>query len=126
MTTSDRTNMSFDTDNLSELGNFTEILGTDGFDSLTGSDLEIIYGIGDGDSLVAGTEAESINILVGGTGRNLYSVLADATAIIFENGGSDDNTLFTNVRTGPGIDRNSDRFIAADVENRHLFFGDTY
>ena len=106
----------------SNVGNFTEVVGTDANDSLTGSDLEIIYGIGDGDSLVAG--ADSTNILVGGTGRNLYSIRENAIAAIFENSGSDDNTLFTNV-LAPGIDRNSDNFIIADVENRHLFFGDT-
>ena len=106
----------------SNVGKFTEVVGTDANDSLTGSDLEIIYGIGDGDSLVAGTD--STNILVGGTGRNLYSIRENAIAVIFENSGSDDNTLFTNV-LAPGIDRNSDNFVVADVEGRHLLFGDT-
>ena len=104
------------------VGKFTEIVGTDANDSLTGSDLEIIYGIGDGDSLVAG--AEATNILVGGSGRNLYSVRENAIAVIFENSGSDDNTIFTNV-LAPGIDRNGDSFIVADIEGRHLYFGDT-
>ena len=107
------------------IGKFTEVIGTDGFDSLTGSNFEIIYGVGDRDSLVSGTEPGAVNILVGGTGRTLYSVLADATAIIFENSGNDDDVLFTTVRTGRGIDRNSDSFIVADINGRHLYIGDT-
>ena len=108
------------------IGNFLELLGTDSNDSITGSDLEIVYGIGDGDSLVAGaaedSNTRSITVLVGGTGRNLYSIRENATAVIFENSGSSDNTLYTTI-LAPGIDRTAENFIIADIDGRHLYFG---
>lgn len=108
------------------IGNFLEFLGTDSNDSLTGSDLEIIYGVEDGDSLVAGAAEDpntrSITVLVGGTGRNAYSIRENATAVIFENSGSSDNTLYTTI-LAPGIDRTAENFIIADIDGRHLYFG---
>ena len=108
------------------IGNFLELLGTDSNDSLTGSDLEIVYGIGSGDSLVAGAgedpNTRSITVLVGGTGKNLYSIRENATAVIFENSGSSDNTLYTTI-LAPGIDRTAENFVIADIDGRHLYFG---
>ena len=109
-----------------QIGNFLELLGTVNNDSLTGSDLEIVYGIEDGDSLVAGAaedpDTRSITVLVGGTGRNLYSIRENATAVIFENSGSSDNTLYTTI-LAPGIDRTAENFVIADIDGRHLYFG---
>ena len=108
------------------IGNFLELLGTDSNDSITGSDLEIIYGVEDGDSLVAGAgedpNTRSITVLVGGTGKNLYSIRENATAVIFENSGSSDRTFYTTI-LAPGIDRTAENFVIADIDGRHLYFG---
>ena len=108
------------------IGNLIETIGMTGFDSLTGANFEIIYGAADRDSLVSGLRVNPepvFNILVGGTGSNLYSVRNNATAIIAENSGSGGNVLFTNIISA-GIDPLSDSFIAINIDGRHLYFGD--
>ena len=108
------------------IGNFSELVGTAGFDSLTGNNLEIVYGAGNNDSLVSGVvdnPVPSINILVGGTGRNLYSVRNNSTAIIIENSDSEENVLFTNI-VAAGINPEGDSFVAAEIADRHLYIGD--
>ncbi len=108
------------------VGNFTEFIGTTfGLDSLTGANLEIIYGVGGNESLVAGStnnSGQGFNVLVGGTGRTLYSVRDDATAIILENADNEENILFTNILS-TGINPNSSNFVAVDIDDRHLYFG---
>ena len=108
--------------------NYSEILGTDDGDSLTGFNLEIVYGDSENDSLVAGAPENTRNIsttvLAGGSGRNLYSVRESAIAIIIENANRDDNSFFSDI-LAPGIDPNDEEnFIVADVDGRHLYFGD--
>ena len=87
---------------------------------------QIVYGIESGDSLIAGaaedTDTRSITVLVGGTGENTYSIRENATAVIFENSGSSDNTLYTTI-LAPGIDRTAENFVVADIDGRHLYFG---
>ena len=120
------------------IGNFTELLGNvsnsgiTGFDSISGADLQVVYGL-DGDDNLNSTatlsggnlpDGETTVILVGGTGRNNYQVRNNSTAIVIENDNNSNNILWTTIgSTGLSLERETS--FVAEIDNRHLYFGDT-
>ncbi|MDJ0901811.1 MAG: hypothetical protein QNJ55_23725 [Xenococcus sp. MO_188.B8] len=107
------------------IGNFSEVLGTEVSDSLVGSDLQILYGLGENDNL---STAEGslpggidVTILVGGSGDDLYEVNNNSGVIVFENGNSDND-----VGRATGISFFSDTSLGLEIDNgRHLYVLDT-
>ena len=120
------------------VGNFTELygIGSDfgvaGFDSISGSDLQIVYGLNGDDVLNSTTTFSGVNlsdgratiILVGGTGRNSYQVRNNSTAIVIENDNDRDNILWTTIGSS-GISLEKETSFVAEIDNRHLYLGDT-
>ena len=120
------------------VGNFTELygigsdLGIEGFDSITGSDLQIVYGLNGDDSLNSTpsfsggnlSDGRATIILVGGTGRNRYQVRNNSTAIVIENDNDRDNILWTTIGSS-GISLEKETSFVAEIDNRHLYLGDT-
>ena len=123
------------------IGNFSARVGTGfdlgiaGFDSISGSDLEILYALDSDDVLnsaftLAGGElpnGASTTILSGGSGNDEYQISNNSTAIIYEGLYSDDsNFLITTIgdnRSGIGLEKETS--FVAQIENRHLYLGDT-
>lgn len=109
------------------VGNFTELLGTDGFDSIRGEDLEVIYALDDRDHLNTSFSSPGenpTNILVGGAGDNNYIVWNNATAFILENSNST-NILWTTIGNSDGISLEDSNSFVAEIDNRHLYLGNT-
>ena len=107
------------------VGNFSEVIGTDGFDSLRGEDLSVVYGVEDGDNLNSSFSSPGANpttILVGGSGDNNYIVWNDSTTLILENSNSE-NILWTTIGNSTGISLDDDNSFAAEIDNRHLYLG---
>ena len=113
------------------VGNFTELYGI-GFDSISGSDLQIVYGLNGDDVLNSTTTFSEGNlsdgratiILVGGTGRNSYQVRNNSTAIVIENDNDRDNILWTTIGSS-GLSLEKETSFVAEIDNRHLYLGDT-
>ena len=120
------------------IGNFVEVLGRvsdfgiTGFDSISGADLQIIYGLDGDDNLnstatLAGEDfpdGKATIILVGGTGRNNYQIRRNSTAIAIENNNNDDNILWTTIGS-TGLSLEKETSFVAQIDNRHLYMGDT-
>ncbi|MEO1669889.1 MAG: hypothetical protein AAFR77_03740 [Cyanobacteria bacterium J06631_2] len=107
------------------VGNFSEVIGTDGFDSIRGEDRSIVYGVDDGDNLNSSLSRDDRNtIVVGGSGDNNYVIFADATTFILENSDSE-NILYTNIGSGSGISLEDDDSFVAEIDDRHLYLGNT-
>lgn len=120
------------------VGNFTELygIGSDfgiaGYDSISGSDLQIVYGLDGDDSLNSTTtfsggnlsDGKATIILVGGTGRNSYQVRNNSTAIVIENDNDRDNMLWTTIGS-TGLSLEKETSFVAEIDSRHLYFGDT-
>ena len=120
------------------VGNFTELygigsdFGTEGFDSISGADLQIVYSLDGDDSLNSTTTFSGGNlpdgratvILVGGTGRNRYQVRDNSTALVVENDNDRDNILWTTIGSS-GISLEKKTSFVAEIDNRHLYLGDT-
>ncbi len=76
------------------VGNFKEVLGTTGNDEITGSDLEVIYGLEGSDILTSsssssqGFQNANINIVAGGFETDRYVTADNSLTIIQENGNS--------------------------------------
>ncbi|MEM6614410.1 MAG: hypothetical protein AAF652_19615 [Cyanobacteria bacterium P01_C01_bin.72] len=105
------------------VGNFSEVIGTDGFDSIRGEDLSIVYGVDDGDNLNSSLSRDERNtIVVGGSGDNNYVIFADATTFILENSDSE-NILYTNIGGDTGISLEDDDSFVAEIDDRHLYLG---
>ncbi len=124
------------------VGNFTELIGTNeggifGFDSISGSDLQIVYALDESDVLnstvtFAGgglPEGGATTILVGGSGGDSYQIRNGSTAIVIEQSNLTSNILWTtigNSSTNPaGISLESGSSFVAEIENRHLYLGNT-
>ena len=120
------------------IGNFAELLGNvsdfgiTGFDSISGADLQIVYGL-DGDDNLNSTvtlsggnlpDGKATVILVGGTGRNNYQVRNNSTAIVIENDNNSNNILWTTIGS-TGLSLEKETSFVAEIDNRHLYFGDT-
>lgn len=120
------------------VGNFTELygiggdLGVEGFDSISGSNLQIVYGLNGDDSLNSTTtffggsllDGKTTTILVGGTGRNMYQVRNNSTAVVIENDNDRDNILWTTIGSS-GISLFGETSFVAEIDNRHLYLGNT-
>ena len=107
------------------VGNFSEVIGTAGFDSIRGEDLSIVYGVDDGDNLNSSlSRDERHTIVVGGAGDNNYVIFADATTFILENSDSE-NILYTNIGADTGISLENDDSFVAEIDDRHLYLGNT-
>ena len=120
------------------VGNFTELLGQvsdfgiTGFDSISGADLQIVYGLDGDDNLNSTTTLSGGNlpdgkatvILVGGTGRNNYQVRNNSTAIVIENDNNSNNILWTTIGS-TGISLEKETSFVAEIDRRHLYMGDT-
>ena len=107
------------------VGNFDEVIGTDGFDSIRGEDLSVVYAIGDRDHLNSTLSSPGENpttILVGGSGNNNYIVWNDSTTFILENSNSE-NILWTTIGNSSGISLEDDNSFVAEIDNRHLYLG---
>lgn len=110
------------------VGNFTELygIGNDfgivGFDTITGSDLQIVYALDGDDSL--NSNFGITTILVGGTGRNTYQVRGNSIAIIIENDNDSNNILWTAIGYS-GISLEKETSFVSVIDNRHLYLGDT-
>ena len=106
------------------VGNFSEVIGTDGFDSIRGEDLSVVYALDDRDALTSSiSDDERTTISVGGSGDNDYVIFRDSTTFILENGDSD-NILWTNIGTS-GISLEDDDSFVAEIDERHLYLGNT-
>ena len=107
------------------VGNFSETIGTNGFDSIRGEDLSVIYALDDRDNLNSNPiplEEDPITILVGGAGNNNYIVWQNSTSFILEN--SDlPNILYTTIGTGSGISLDDNDSFVAEINDRHLYLG---
>ena len=119
-------------------GNFTELLGKvsdfgiTGFDSISGADLQVVYGL-DGDDNLNSTgtfsggelaDGKSTSILVGGTGKNNYQIRNNSTIIVLENDSNNDNILWTTIGAD-GLSLNKETSFVAEIDSRHLYLGDT-
>ena len=110
------------------VGNFSEVLGTNGFDSIRGEDLSIVYALDDRDNLnstVRSTVDNPTTIVVGGTGDNNYISWKDSTIFILENSDTPDNILYTNIATDSGISLEDGDSFVAEISDRHLYLGNT-
>jgi|GEM_PF-6407509 len=109
------------------VGNFSELIGSEEFDDLVGSNLNIVYGL-QGDDILASLPGSSgsltTTILVGGLGNDSYQINNNSLNIIIENGNDNNDQIQTN---GISIDINNlDSLLFAQVDNdRHLYLGDT-
>ena len=107
-----------------QIGNLTEIAGTVNNDEIDGKDLEIVYGLA-GDDLLKSADgsttdnSDNTTVLVGGSGNDHYDTIDESTAIIIENGNSD-NDIFH----GTDIKFFSETSYILEIENRHLLIGD--
>ena len=107
------------------VGNFSEVIGTDGFDSIRGEDLSVVYALEDGDHLTSSISSDDrTTILVGGSGDNNYIIWDDSTSFILENSNLP-NILWTNIGTSSGISLSDDNSFVAEIDNRHLYLGNT-
>ena len=109
------------------IGNFSEVLGTNGFDSIRGEDLSVVYALDDGDNLnstVRSTVDNPTTILVGGAGDNNYITWKDSTIFILENSDTP-NILYTTIATDSGISLEDDDSFVAEIDDRHLYLGNT-
>jgi|GEM_PF-2078499 len=109
------------------VGDFGEVIGTDGFDSIRGEDLSIVYALGDRDNLNSSISSAAENpttVLVGGSGNNNYIIWDDSTSFVLENGDAT-NILWTNIGTGSGISLSDDDSFVAEIDDRHLYLGNT-
>ena len=120
------------------IGNFTELygigldFGTAGYDSISGADLQVVYALDGDDSLNSTTTFSGGNllngkatiVLVGGTGRNSYQVRNNSTAIVIENDNDSNNILWTTIGSS-GISLEKETSFVAEIDNRHLYMGDT-
>ena len=114
------------------VGNFTEVIGAEGFDSISGSDLEVVYALDGNDVLNSPPtffggglpEGAATTILVGGSGSNSYQIRNGSTGIVIENSNSPDNLLWTTIGS-PGISLENSSSFVAEIENRHLYLGNT-
>ncbi len=108
------------------IGKFNEVIGTDGFDSIRAEeDLSVVYGVNDSDNLTSSLyDEDPTSIVVGGTGGNNYVIFPDATTFILEN--SDlENILYTGIGTGAGISLEDNDSFVAEIDDRHLYLGNT-
>lgn len=105
------------------IGFFTEVLGTDSNDNITGSDLQIIYSLKGDDNLSSSfgslSEGEDSTFLIGGSGADRYTVENNSSIAILDNGNSSNDIL--NVS---GIGFNRDTSFLAEIDSRHLYIGD--
>ncbi len=107
------------------IGNFNEVLGSKGADNLVASDLEILYGL-QGNDILSMTEGSlpgglATSVLIGGSGEDRYQLANNSTAIVIENGNSNND-----VGQASGIGFFSDTSFSLEIDNgRHLFVGDT-
>ena len=120
------------------IGNFTELygigldFGTAGYDSISGADLQVVYALDGDDSLNSTTtfsggnlpDGKATIVLVGGTGRNSYQVRNNSTAIVIENDNDSNNILWTTIGSS-GISLEKETSFVAEIDNRHLYMGDT-
>ena len=107
------------------VGNFSEVFGTDGFDSIRGEDLSVVYAVEDRDHLNSSLSSPGENpttILVGGSGNNNYIVWNDSTTFILENSNSE-NILWTTIGNSTGISLDDNNSFVAEIDNRHLYLG---
>ena len=107
------------------VGNFTEVLGTEEFDSIRGEDLSVVYALDDRDHLNSSFSSPGENptsILVGGSGNNNYIVWNDSTTFILENSDRP-NILWTNIGNSSGISLEDENSFVAEIDNRHLYLG---
>lgn len=105
------------------VGNFNEIVGTLGTDTLGGQDLQILYGLNGNDSLTANLGVLGIDkviFAVGGAGNDTYTVRDNATLFVLENGNSASDSI---VATGIGLNGGSAEFLT--IEGRHILIRDT-
>ncbi|MEL6929070.1 MAG: hypothetical protein AAFO95_10575 [Cyanobacteria bacterium J06600_6] len=108
------------------VGNFNEVIGSDGFDSIRAEeDVSVVYGVDDGDNLTSSLNGDDpTSIVVGGAGDNNYVIFGgDSTTFILENSDSE-NTLF-NIGSNRGIALEDDDSFVAEIDDRHLYLGDT-
>ena len=106
------------------IGNFSEVVGSEGVDNLLGSDLQVLYGLEENDTLATAEgslpDGTATSFLVGGSGDNRYRVGNNSTAIIIENSNTDND-----VGQATGIGFNKDTSFSMEIDNgRHLFVGD--
>lgn len=120
------------------IGYFTELygigndFGIEGFDSISGADLQIVYGLNGDDVLNSTTtfsggdlaNGKATIILVGGTGRNSYQVRNNSTAVVIESDNDRNNILWTTIGSS-GLSLQKETSFVAEIDNRHLYFGDT-
>ncbi|MEL6496681.1 MAG: hypothetical protein AAFQ41_16405 [Cyanobacteria bacterium J06623_7] len=108
------------------VGNFNEVIGSDGFDSIRAEeDISVVYGVDDGDNLTSSlNDDDPTSIVVGGAGDNNYVIFPDATTFILENSDGD-NTLFTGIGSSSGISLEDDNSFVAEIDGRHLYLGNT-
>ena len=109
------------------VGNFNKVIGTDGFDSIRGEDLSVVYALDEGDNLNSSLSSDGENpttILVGGSGDNNYIVWKNSTTFVLESSDSD-NILWTTIGTGSGISLEDNNSFVAEIDDRHLYLGNT-
>ena len=99
------------------LGNFSTKYGTASNDTITGGDLQVVFGLAGDDILTAGVNASGgHSILAGGLGDDTYNIPVGKSAIILESGGTDTVVL-------PFSGYISSAYVET-VDNRHLVIGD--
>ncbi len=106
------------------VGNLSEIQGTNGTDTLTGQDLEILFGLNGDDSLTASlgvAGADQVVFAVGGEGNDIYTVNDNGTLVVLENGNSTADSIISR-----GISLNGANTESVTVEGqKHLLVRDT-
>ncbi|MDR9404126.1 MAG: hypothetical protein RI580_11870 [Halothece sp. Uz-M2-17] len=96
------------------VGFFSERIGSSSPDNITGSDLEIVYGLEGGDTLSISNSPFATG-LVGGSGSDFYISSPSSTTIVIENGNSPNDTVLSSTI---GFDKDSS--FVLEVEQRHL------
>ena len=96
------------------VGNFTETIGTKGFDSIRAEDLSVVYAL---NSSFSSPGENPTTILVGGSGDNNYIVRNDSTTIVDSDS---TNILWTTIGTGSGISLEDKSSLGAEIDNRHF------
>jgi hypothetical protein len=102
----------------------SEKIGSRGNDSLSGSDLEIVYGLQGNDTFAAGRATAITDkadpIFVGGTGSDRYIVEDFQSILVFDTGNSDGDVI-----EASGIDLDNPNTAVIEYFDRSLYIFDT-
>jgi len=110
---------------MKKVGNLKEIRGTSAIDFLAAKDKQIAFGLSSDDKLKAVSDPllgiKNGSVLVGGFGNDTYRASKKGVTVVLDYGDSSE----INRLIAKGIGINSETSFAAEIDNRHLFAGDT-